>query len=190
MTDSWSARPTQVPASPQPAASTPLGDEPRPGGASAWVPAAHRRLGTVAFLLTLPVAYHCLWALGFCDTDTPVLAHSIRGCAFYGAFVTKMPQRAADVADARGAGPSPSLLRRRDARGGADGWTRSLARLADALTRSTAESSPGGAPKPPAPSSPHRRLASRCSTTTATIATVSAANSAESTSAWVSRRSS
>lgn len=63
---------------------------PTAGSAPAWVPTTHRWLGTVAFLLTLPVAYHCLWALGFRDTDTRVLAHSILGCAFYGAFVTKM----------------------------------------------------------------------------------------------------
>ncbi len=63
---------------------------PAAGSAPAWVPPTHRWLGTVAFLLTLPVAYHCLWSLGFRDTDTRVLIHSILGCAFYGAFVTKM----------------------------------------------------------------------------------------------------
>jgi hypothetical protein len=60
------------------------------GKAPAWVATAHRWTGTVAFLLTLPAAYHCLWSLGFKDTDTRVLAHSILGCAFYGAFTTKM----------------------------------------------------------------------------------------------------
>ncbi|MEM8904877.1 MAG: DUF6529 family protein [Actinomycetota bacterium] len=59
---------------------------PAPG----WTGPAHRWSGTVAFLLTLPVAYHCLWALGFQDTDTRVLVHSILGCAFYGAFTTKL----------------------------------------------------------------------------------------------------
>ena len=65
----------------------------RIGGAEAapsWVAPMHRWLGTSAFLLTLPVAYHCLWALGFQQTTTRVLVHSILGCAFYGAFVTKM----------------------------------------------------------------------------------------------------
>src|SRR5262245_34296115 len=28
-----------------------------------WLPVAHRWSGTGAFLLSLPVAYHCLWAL-------------------------------------------------------------------------------------------------------------------------------
>lgn len=56
----------------------------------AWLGAAHRWSGTAAFVLTLPVAYHCLWALGFQQTTARVLGHSILGCAFYGAFTTKM----------------------------------------------------------------------------------------------------
>ena len=44
----------------------------------------------VAFLLTLPVAYQCLWALGFQSTDTRVLVHSLLGCAFYGVFTVKV----------------------------------------------------------------------------------------------------
>lgn len=63
-------------------------------GVSSAAPAgaakAHRWLGTVAFLFTLPVAYHCLWALGFQDTNARVLAHSLLGCAFYGIFTSKM----------------------------------------------------------------------------------------------------
>jgi hypothetical protein len=54
------------------------------------VAVAHRWTGTVAFLVSLPVAYHCLWSLGVRTTDARVLGHSILGCAFYGAFVTKM----------------------------------------------------------------------------------------------------
>ncbi len=60
------------------------------GSAPAWIAPMHRWLGTAAFLFTLPVAYHCLWALGFQQTTTRVLLHSLFGCAFYGAFVTKM----------------------------------------------------------------------------------------------------
>ena len=60
------------------------------GSAPAGTAAAHRWLGTVAFLFTLPVAYHCLWALGFQDTTTRVLLHSLFGCAFYGALATKL----------------------------------------------------------------------------------------------------
>jgi len=55
-----------------------------------WAVHGHRWIGTIAFLLTLPVAYHCLWALGFQDTSVRILAHSLLGCAFYGAFTTKM----------------------------------------------------------------------------------------------------
>jgi Family of unknown function (DUF6529) len=54
------------------------------------VRAIHRWSGTIAFLLTVPVAYHCLWALGLDATSTRTLVHGIAGCAFYGAFVTKM----------------------------------------------------------------------------------------------------
>lgn len=60
--------------------------------APAWVGPAHRLVGTSAFLLTLPVAYHCLWALGF-ETDSGQLrryVHSILGCAFYGVFTVKV----------------------------------------------------------------------------------------------------
>lgn len=50
----------------------------------------HRLSGASAVLLTLPVAYHCLWALGFGTYSTRVLVHSVAGCLFYGVFVTKM----------------------------------------------------------------------------------------------------
>lgn len=63
---------------------------PGAGDPPSWAGPAHRWMGTTAFLLTLPVAYHCLWALGFQTTDSRVIAHSLLGCAFYGAFTTKM----------------------------------------------------------------------------------------------------
>src|SRR3954452_18355750 len=53
-----------------------------------WTGEVHRISGRLAFLFSLPVAYHCLWSLGFQDTDGRVLAHSLLGCAFFGAFVT------------------------------------------------------------------------------------------------------
>jgi len=55
-----------------------------------WLGPVHRWSGTVAFVATLPAAYHCLWSLGFQTTTTRVLIHSLLGCAFYGAFATKM----------------------------------------------------------------------------------------------------
>ena len=60
------------------------------GAPPPWLPLAHRVTGTVAFLVTLPIAYACLYALGFQHYSTRVLAHSLLGCLFYGAFVTKV----------------------------------------------------------------------------------------------------
>jgi uncharacterized protein DUF6529 len=64
-----------------------------------WLGDAHRISGRLAFLFSLPVAYHCLYQLAFQTTTTRVLAHSVLGCLFYGAFATKvtiihMPRRA------------------------------------------------------------------------------------------------
>jgi Family of unknown function (DUF6529) len=61
-----------------------------PGPVPRWLGPAHRWSGTVAFIASLPAAYHCLWSLGFQTTTSRVLVHSILGCAFYGAFATKM----------------------------------------------------------------------------------------------------
>ena len=55
-----------------------------------WLGDAHRLTGTLAFALTLPVAYQCLWGLGFQSTSTRVLVHSILGCLFYGVFTVKV----------------------------------------------------------------------------------------------------
>ncbi|MEV7043378.1 DUF6529 family protein [Amycolatopsis sp. NPDC051061] len=70
--------------------------------APAWIAPVHRWSGRLAFLVSIPVALHCLYALGFQSFDTRVLLHSLLGCFFYGAFVAKM------------------LLLRRD---GAPGWS-------------------------------------------------------------------
>jgi hypothetical protein len=58
--------------------------------APAWLPVLHRWTGTAAFLVSLPVAYHCLWSLGLQTTTPRVLVHSLLGCAFYGAITTKL----------------------------------------------------------------------------------------------------
>jgi hypothetical protein len=60
------------------------------GSAPPWAGTAHRISGRLAFIISLPVAYHCLWSLGFQDTDTRVLLHSLLGCCFYGAFAAKV----------------------------------------------------------------------------------------------------
>lgn len=64
-----------------------------PGVTSAapgWASVVHRWSGTTAFVLTLPVAFHCIWALGFATGDLRVTLHSIVGCVFYGAYAAKM----------------------------------------------------------------------------------------------------
>jgi Family of unknown function (DUF6529) len=58
--------------------------------APSWTGTLHRWSGRVAFLLTLPVAVHCLYAVGFQTYDARVLIHSLMGCFFFGAFTVKM----------------------------------------------------------------------------------------------------
>ena len=60
------------------------------GPAPKMVNLTHRGTGIAAVLISLPVAYHCLWSLGFQSYSGRVLVHSILGCLFYGVFVTKM----------------------------------------------------------------------------------------------------
>ena len=55
-----------------------------------WIGTAHRWTGRTAFVLTLPVAYHCIFNLGFQDATSRTLAHSLLGCAFFGAFAAKV----------------------------------------------------------------------------------------------------
>jgi hypothetical protein len=55
-----------------------------------WVSGVHRWSGTVAFIVSIPVALHCIWSLGFETGDARVLLHSAFGCAFYGAYAAKM----------------------------------------------------------------------------------------------------
>jgi hypothetical protein len=55
-----------------------------------WTGTLHRWSGRLAFLLAVPVAVHCLYALGFQSYDTRTLVHSLLGCVFFGAFTTKM----------------------------------------------------------------------------------------------------
>lgn len=50
----------------------------------------HRWSGRAAILLTLPVAYHCIFLLGFGTQNPRVLIHSLLGSALYGAVVVKV----------------------------------------------------------------------------------------------------
>jgi hypothetical protein len=55
-----------------------------------WIGALHRWSGRAAVLLVVPVAVHCLYALGFQYGQPRVLLHSLLGCFFFGAFFAKM----------------------------------------------------------------------------------------------------
>jgi uncharacterized protein DUF6529 len=61
-----------------------------------WLPGGrisgrlHRIFGYVAILLSLPVAYHCVFLLGFETDSLRVTLHSLLGSALYGAFLGKM----------------------------------------------------------------------------------------------------
>lgn len=66
--------------------------------APSWLGTAHRITGTVAVLLSLFVAYHCLWALGL-ESGTlengekvpaRAVVHGVLGCAVVGALVVKV----------------------------------------------------------------------------------------------------
>ena len=63
---------------------------PGAGQAPSWSTGVHRWSGSIAFVLTLPVAFHCLWSLGFATTNARVVVHGVAGCAFYGAYAAKM----------------------------------------------------------------------------------------------------
>ena len=50
----------------------------------------HRWSGRVAFLLTLPVFFHCVTILGFQTPDARVALHAVVGTFFYGVFAAKV----------------------------------------------------------------------------------------------------
>ena len=56
----------------------------------AWIGRAHRWSGRLAFAFTLPVAYHCIFKLGFQTPDGRVVAHSLLGCFVYGGYAAKV----------------------------------------------------------------------------------------------------
>jgi hypothetical protein len=66
--------------------------------APAWLGTAHRTTGATALLLTLFVAYHCLWSLGLEvgslpdgeKVSTRTLVHGLLGCTVLGAMVVKL----------------------------------------------------------------------------------------------------
>jgi hypothetical protein len=50
----------------------------------------HRWCGRAAIVLTLPVAYHCIFLLGFGTYSARAIAHSLLGSFLYGALVSKI----------------------------------------------------------------------------------------------------
>jgi Family of unknown function (DUF6529) len=66
--------------------------------APSWVGPAHRICGTTALVLSVFVAYHCLWALGLESgtlkdgekVGTRTVVHGVLGCAVFGAIVVKV----------------------------------------------------------------------------------------------------
>jgi hypothetical protein len=63
-----------------------------PRRAPSWLGDFHRLMGTLAFIVSIPVAFHCLWSLGFKSDlgNARTVIHSVLGCAFYGAIATKV----------------------------------------------------------------------------------------------------
>ncbi|MFE1950894.1 DUF6529 family protein [Streptomyces sp. NPDC059524] len=51
---------------------------------------AHRAVGWLAFLLSVPIAFHCVRTYGVETSSARVFLHSVAGCALYGAFVAKV----------------------------------------------------------------------------------------------------
>lgn len=50
----------------------------------------HRWIGRTAIVLTLPVAYHCIFMLGFGTENTRAYIHSLLGSSVYGVFLAKV----------------------------------------------------------------------------------------------------
>jgi len=55
-----------------------------------WAADAHRLIGTVAFGISIPVVFHCLWALGYQSGNSRVVVHSLFGFFAYGLYVAKI----------------------------------------------------------------------------------------------------
>ena len=110
------------------------------GATPAWIDGAHRISGRLAFLVSLPVAYHCLYQLAFQDSTTRVLAHSLLGCVFYGAFATKVmlirtPGKPGLVTAAGRRRPVRGADRRRGSRAGCGSSPRTASRRPDVLRK-------------------------------------------------------
>lgn len=62
-----------------------------------WAHDLHRLVGTVAFGISIPVVFHCIWAVGYQTSGSRLAVHSLLGCVAYGTYVAKiMTARTAD----------------------------------------------------------------------------------------------
>ena len=55
-----------------------------------WARDLHRLVGTVAFGISIPVVFHCIWTLGYRSDDAGLVLHSLLGCVAYGLYVAKI----------------------------------------------------------------------------------------------------
>ncbi|WP_042424759.1 DUF6529 family protein [Streptacidiphilus anmyonensis] len=54
------------------------------------VPRAHRLIGALVFLGTIPITVHCIQTYGVELTPVRAVVHSLSACFFYGAFAAKV----------------------------------------------------------------------------------------------------
>ncbi|MFN2568543.1 MAG: DUF6529 family protein [Candidatus Dormibacteria bacterium] len=66
------------------------GKLPGTGEAPRRLPLVHRLSGLALVAVSVPVAYHCMFAYGVQRFDGRVAVHSIAGCFLYGAVVAKV----------------------------------------------------------------------------------------------------
>ena len=55
-----------------------------------WLLELRRLIATLAVGLSLPVAFHCVWVLGFGSDSSAITLHSILGCIAYGCVVAAL----------------------------------------------------------------------------------------------------
>ena len=55
-----------------------------------WLLELRRLIATLAVGLSLPVAFHCVWVLGFGSDSPAITLHSILGCIAYGCVVAAL----------------------------------------------------------------------------------------------------
>ncbi len=75
-----------------------------------WAADVHRLVGTVAFGISIPVVFHCIWALGYQSDNSRVVVHSLFGFVAYGLYVAKILTARSDEPPERSLAVLGSLL--------------------------------------------------------------------------------